>query len=252
MAGNVCANVDQIRRQGRWNYTTINGAYLTNLPRELVRSMAGFPTCGRFFYLARAALKPPTILCKKLFPVTGEWHDRLAAKELSPGDPIQPTVAENAFVQMIMTFRKTFIQDSVLMMEPHPYYPIWQHSIFSDPSYLSFKRDLPQIEAQEHDPAHTLLQQCVPMHSGFQPPIGYKIIFFARPVILLLLPLVITFLPLLTFSLLHDVKRTNERANERTNGNSPLLTSCSSFAYLTNFLPFASFLFLMTLDRLRR
>ncbi|SAM05337.1 hypothetical protein [Absidia glauca] len=43
MAGNVCANVDQIRRQGRWNNTTTNGAYLTNLPRELVRSMAGFP-----------------------------------------------------------------------------------------------------------------------------------------------------------------------------------------------------------------
>ncbi|SAL99764.1 hypothetical protein [Absidia glauca] len=44
MAGNVCENVGQIRRQGRWNNTTINGAYLTNLPRELVRSMAGFPT----------------------------------------------------------------------------------------------------------------------------------------------------------------------------------------------------------------
>ncbi|SAM01372.1 hypothetical protein [Absidia glauca] len=44
MAGNVCANVDQIRRQGRWNNTTINGAYLTNLSRELVRSMSGFPT----------------------------------------------------------------------------------------------------------------------------------------------------------------------------------------------------------------
>ncbi|SAL96039.1 hypothetical protein [Absidia glauca] len=37
MAGNLCANVDQIRRQGRWNNATINGAYLTNLSRELVR-----------------------------------------------------------------------------------------------------------------------------------------------------------------------------------------------------------------------
>ncbi|SAM04079.1 hypothetical protein [Absidia glauca] len=72
MAGNVCANVDQIRRQGRWNSTTMNGAYLTNLQREFVRSMAGFPTCGRFFYLARAALNPPTSLCKKLFPAIGE------------------------------------------------------------------------------------------------------------------------------------------------------------------------------------
>ncbi|SAM01200.1 hypothetical protein [Absidia glauca] len=58
MAGNVFANVDQIQRQGRWNNTTINGAYLTNLPKELVRSMAGLPTYGRFFYLARGALNP--------------------------------------------------------------------------------------------------------------------------------------------------------------------------------------------------
>jgi hypothetical protein len=71
MAGNVCANVDQIRRQGRWNNTTINGVYLTNLPRESMRSMAGLPTYGRFFYLARAALYLPTSLCKKLFQANG-------------------------------------------------------------------------------------------------------------------------------------------------------------------------------------
>ncbi|SAL98643.1 hypothetical protein [Absidia glauca] len=88
MAGNVHANVDQIRRQDRWNNTTINGAYLTNLLGELVRSMAGFPT-----------------LCKELFSAIGELHDRLVAKELSPGDSIQPTVAGNAFVQVIMMFR---------------------------------------------------------------------------------------------------------------------------------------------------
>ncbi|SAM08491.1 hypothetical protein [Absidia glauca] len=96
---------------------------------------------------------------------------------------------------------------------PPAMYPIWQHSIFSDPAYL----ELLQIEAQEHDPAHTLLQQCVAMHSRFQTPIGNKIIFCPRPMILLLLPLVITFLPPLSFSLLHGFKRANERANERTN-----------------------------------
>jgi hypothetical protein len=83
--------------------------------------MAYFPTYGQFFYLARASLNPLTSLCKKLFPAIGEWHDRLAAKELGHGDPIQPTVAENASVQVIMVFTRTFIQDSVLMMElPHP------------------------------------------------------------------------------------------------------------------------------------
>ncbi|SAM00246.1 hypothetical protein [Absidia glauca] len=134
MAGNAYANVDQIRRQGRRNNSTINGAYLTNLPTELVRSMAGFPTYGRFFYFARAALNSPTSLCKKLFPAIDEWHAQLAAKELSPdiNNPIQPTVAANAFVQAIMMLRKTFIQDSVLMMKLHPCYPNWQHSISLD------------------------------------------------------------------------------------------------------------------------
>ncbi|SAL97603.1 hypothetical protein [Absidia glauca] len=105
-------------------------------------SSARMAGSGRFFYIARATLNPPTSLRKKLFPAIGEWHDRLVAKEPSPGDPIQPTVAENAFVQVIMMFRKTFIQDSVLMMELHPCYLIWRHSIFSDPAYLSFKREV--------------------------------------------------------------------------------------------------------------
>ncbi|SAM07820.1 hypothetical protein [Absidia glauca] len=200
MAGKVCANVDQIRRQGRWNNTTINGAYLTNLPRELVQSLATSP--------------------------------HMPLQEVVPGDPIRPTVAEIAFVQVIMMFRKTSVQDSVLMMELHPCYPIWQHSNFSDPAYLSSKRDILQIEAQEHDPAHTLLQQCATMHSRFQTPIGYKIYFFGLSFIFApSSPRHYFFASTLSFSSLHDVKRTNERANERTNGNSPLLTSCSSFAY---------------------
>ncbi|SAM07641.1 hypothetical protein [Absidia glauca] len=72
MAGNVCVNMDQMRRQGRWNNAAINGAYLTNLPRELVRSMAGLPSYGRLLYLARATLNPPTSLCKKLLPAIRE------------------------------------------------------------------------------------------------------------------------------------------------------------------------------------
>jgi hypothetical protein len=53
----------------------MNGAYLTSLPREMMRSMAGFPTNVRSFYLAHAALDPPTSLCKRLFLAIDEWHD---------------------------------------------------------------------------------------------------------------------------------------------------------------------------------
>ncbi|SAL98115.1 hypothetical protein [Absidia glauca] len=65
MADIVCANEDQIRPKGRWSNTTMNGAYLTSLPRGMMRSMAGFPTNGRSFHLDRAAFDPSTILCKK-------------------------------------------------------------------------------------------------------------------------------------------------------------------------------------------
>jgi hypothetical protein len=54
----------------------------------------------------------------------------LAAKELSPDDPLQPTAAASIFVQVIVMLRKAFIQDSVLMVELHP---LWQPSIFSHP-----------------------------------------------------------------------------------------------------------------------
>jgi hypothetical protein len=75
-------------------------------------------------------------------------------------------------------------------------------------------------------------EQCVPMHSKFQNPIWLQDFFFCLFFILLLLPLVITFFASpLSFSLLHDDKRTNERTNERTNGKPPFLSSCSSFAY---------------------
>jgi hypothetical protein len=66
-------------------------------------------------------------------------------------------------------------------------------------------------------------------HSMFQTPIRLQVLFFlARPLFLLLIPLVITFclhIVILFFTTI------NERTNERTNGNPHLLTSWSSFAY---------------------
>ena len=79
-------------------------------------------------------------------------------------------------------------------------------------------------------PTHSSNSVCL-CTLDFNPRLAIRLFFFARPINLLLIPLVITFLPPMSFSLLHDIKRTNERANKLTNGNSPLLTSCSSFAY---------------------
>jgi hypothetical protein len=60
---------------------SMNGPFFTSLPREMMRSLAGFPAKGRSFYLSRAAHDSPTSLCKKLFPAIDKWHDQLAGKK---------------------------------------------------------------------------------------------------------------------------------------------------------------------------
>ncbi len=42
MAELAGASHDQIRRQGRWNCTSLDSCYLTNLPRKILRTTAGF------------------------------------------------------------------------------------------------------------------------------------------------------------------------------------------------------------------
>ncbi|KAG2226860.1 hypothetical protein INT45_010139 [Circinella minor] len=54
-----------IRRAGRWNTSSLTTAYLTNLPHELLRTLAGFPTERGYFYLSRANVQRPEKLCKK-------------------------------------------------------------------------------------------------------------------------------------------------------------------------------------------
>jgi hypothetical protein len=78
----------------------------------------------------------------------------------------------------------------------------------------------------------------LPVHPPFETPILLETFFFAKPLILLLLPLVITFLPpnVILFTPQRQTnertnQRMNERTNERTNGNSFFLTSYSPFAH---------------------
>lgn len=142
MADLAGVNEDQIRRLGRWNNTTMNGAYLTGLPREVMRVMAGFTTQQGQFFLRRAILDPPEELCKKIFPELDAWNDRLTAKHLHPEneDQIEVTVAAKAFFDLMLMLRKTIIQDSILMMEKFPNHPLWQNDFFSNQMFLEYKQ----------------------------------------------------------------------------------------------------------------
>ena len=54
---------DQIRRAAHWNTDAMHKGYLTTLPREFMRSMAGFdPKHPGRYHIARSAVTPPSVL----------------------------------------------------------------------------------------------------------------------------------------------------------------------------------------------
>lgn len=126
-------NESDIRRMGRWNNSSMNGAYLTGLPRGMMRSLAGFPQQGTF-HLPRNATIPSEDLQAKVFPEASIWlskiHEGLA----------EQTVSAEGFLNLLITLRVTFLQDSVFMQRLCPGNPVWKHELFRDPEYIQFKR----------------------------------------------------------------------------------------------------------------
>jgi hypothetical protein len=70
----------QISQAGRWNQSVLCQAYLTHLPREFMRVVAGFSTSSGDYFLARAAHEPPYALQKQLWPWIEEWELRFEAR----------------------------------------------------------------------------------------------------------------------------------------------------------------------------
>ena len=132
----------QIRRQGGWNSDAMNRYYMTGLPLEMMRAMAGFTRDSNSFYLSRAVVAPSDELCRLMFPEANAWRDRLSAREADPnnGDDMVVTLAAGAFLKMIFSLRKSFIQDSVPLSQIFPNHPIWQHSFWQSELYKDFKR----------------------------------------------------------------------------------------------------------------
>ncbi|ETP08742.1 hypothetical protein F441_15343 [Phytophthora nicotianae CJ01A1] len=58
------ASESQIRRLGRWNNQSMEKYYLTSLPREAMRTLAGFDSSRGSYFVARASAEPPTVFTK--------------------------------------------------------------------------------------------------------------------------------------------------------------------------------------------
>jgi hypothetical protein len=72
MADLFGASETDIRRGGRWDMSSMAQHYLTTLPRETMRVLAGFPANPGQFWLERD-LDPPEELESLVFPQAALW-----------------------------------------------------------------------------------------------------------------------------------------------------------------------------------
>ena len=71
LAEEMGASTSQIGRAGRWNAGAgaLENSYLTSLPREAMRAVAGFPVTQGAYFIRREILPPPEALQKKVLAV---------------------------------------------------------------------------------------------------------------------------------------------------------------------------------------
>ncbi|KAG2215455.1 hypothetical protein INT45_014291, partial [Circinella minor] len=119
---------------GRWNTSSLTTAYLTNLPHELLRTLAGFPTEHGYFYLSRANVQPPEGLCKKIFKFIDYWRQKL-----DEGNVEQVSCAADMFLKLLDRLRVVFLQDSVLLKKRYPHHYLWNHPLFQSELYKDFE-----------------------------------------------------------------------------------------------------------------
>ena len=153
-----------IRRAGRWNHDAMSTCYLSNLPLEFVRSMAGFTPLAGNFYLPRAKVQPPPSLIDAVWPWVDQWlawlkahtgpsevgredglggvaaaaYEDLPLQDL-PSDKEDPTdIAAQGFLQLLKELRVILLQDSVIMRTEFPDHPIWNDPLFGRADYAEF------------------------------------------------------------------------------------------------------------------
>lgn len=133
MAELAGAEHSQIRRAGRWNNSSVEGAYLTHLPREVLRGLAGFNVKGRTFFLPRD-IEVPEELQKAVFPALDGWLERY-----TNNDNCQQSLAAFGFMRLLKELRKVLLQDLAAIAASNGSHPLLSNALFERPDFSELK-----------------------------------------------------------------------------------------------------------------
>ncbi len=126
---------NQIRRLGNWNSQAMENCYLSTLPRDAIRSLAGFSPDHRNYYIRRDVHRPSEALMKKVFPQIETIEEKMSA------GLFMSSIATGAFLDTLKFFRRVLLQDAAVLLTLDEYrnHPIFQHAVFKSQEFLDFK-----------------------------------------------------------------------------------------------------------------
>jgi hypothetical protein len=134
---------DQISRAGRWTLSQMMGCYLTSLPHNFMRRMAGHPDQKGCFEIRRA-VKPPEELLTMIWPELDQWNERFGPDKIDD-------LAAAGFCTLLRHLREVVLQDSVFLKEAFPDHFLWSHPVFHHNAYVAFAERLKRHKDEDDD-----------------------------------------------------------------------------------------------------
>jgi hypothetical protein len=159
-------SLTQISQAGRWNQSVLCQAYLTHLPREFMRVVAGFSKTSSDYYIARAAYEPPEALQKRLWPWIEEWEPRFEVRarrcSWAQGGLDEDDLAADGFLKLLRKLRVVLLQDLAVLQPRYPTLPFFAHAPFYGPEWDDFALLVQAEVTGESEPPSLLLQRALP------------------------------------------------------------------------------------------
>ena len=165
----------QIRRAGQWNTDALSNCYLSHLPRDFVRSMAGFdPARQGNYYVPRTKVTPPLALLSAVWPWLDQWRAWFAVSEpgsiplsydslpLDQDGEDRTDLAAQGLLALLAELRVAFLQDSVLLRREYPEHPLWRHEVFVREDYQTFALEVELAVRDGDEPFEIRLRNVMP------------------------------------------------------------------------------------------
>ncbi|MBV9767795.1 MAG: hypothetical protein JOZ48_23345 [Acidobacteriaceae bacterium] len=164
----VGVSESQIRRAGRWNTDAMTGVYLSYLPREFMRSIAGFPQQGKGYFLPRAQEIPDEALCRRIWPETDVWLERMEAyhPDRTDNEVVRLDLAGSGFLRLLRALRVILLQDSVVLRRQFPLHPLWADPLFNCEEYRRFAARVESSLVNVVTPDELTMQKYWPAHDA--------------------------------------------------------------------------------------